>query len=60
MSGLSNKSFDRSDERRTPPLTQVDVVQLDGGAVVRIIQARARVLGLVQTGKTKRARCTQP
>ncbi len=29
-------------------------------AVVRIIEARARVLGLVQTGKTKRARCTQP
>ncbi len=29
-------------------------------AVVRIIQARARVLGLVQTGKPKRARCTQP
>ncbi len=29
-------------------------------AAVRIIEARARVLGLVQTGKTKRARCTQP
>ncbi len=29
-------------------------------AVLRIIEARARVLGLVQTGKTKRARCTQP
>ncbi len=29
-------------------------------ALVRIIEARARVLGLVQTGKPKRARCTQP
>ncbi len=29
-------------------------------AVARIIQARARALGLVQTGKPKRARCTQP
>ncbi len=29
-------------------------------AVVRIIEAPARVLGLVQTGKPKRARCTQP
>ncbi len=29
-------------------------------AVVRIIEARARVLGLVQTGKPKRARCSQP
>ncbi len=29
-------------------------------AVARIIEARARVLGLVQTGKPKRARCTQP
>ncbi len=29
-------------------------------AVVRIIEARARVLGLVQGGKPKRARCRQP
>ncbi len=36
MSGLSNKSFDRSDERRTPPLTQVDVVQLDGATAARL------------------------
>ncbi len=29
-------------------------------AVVRIIEVRARVLGLVQTGKPKRRRCRQP
>ncbi len=29
-------------------------------AFVRIIEARGPVLSLVQTGKTKRARCRQP
>ncbi|MDP9382975.1 MAG: hypothetical protein M3Q29_23130, partial [Chloroflexota bacterium] len=29
-------------------------------AAVRIIQARARVLGLLQSGKLKRTRCKQP
>ncbi len=29
-------------------------------AAVRIIQARARVLGLLQSGKPKRTRCKQP
>ena len=36
MSGLSNKSFDQPDERRTPPMTQVDVVQLDGATAARL------------------------
>jgi hypothetical protein len=36
MAGLSVKSFEHPDETRTPPMTVVEVVRLEGGTIARV------------------------